>query len=313
MFTLETEIITIPIDAKAKDLADDFAAEQLTVQKGRRVYLNTLAVYAVHCYLKWLQIPTNLEESESWNPILQSAYDVADLVIPNVGKLECRPIFIDELQGVINIPLEARDERIGCVAVLFRDTQLNEVEILGFVPSLDANNLPEVIQIKDLRAIESLIDHLEEIESTSELSQEFAKVRISKDWLRNKFSESWRTEQELIAVRRGINERLAGEISRVKLINLAENIVALLVSVTSETDNEFNILFRLYPAGNALALPSGLKLSIFDDEDGELLEEEEAGQSSNYIQIELLEAEAGYCMSVQISLGDANHTEHFEV
>jgi hypothetical protein len=313
MFTLETEIITIPIDAKAKDLADEFAAEQLTVQKGRRVYLNTLAVYAVHCYLKWLQIPTNLEESESWNPILQSAYDVADLVIPNVGKLECCPIFIDELQGVINIPLEAREERIGCVVVLFRDTQLNEVEILGFVPSLDSTNLPEAIPIKDLRPIETLIDHLEEIESSADLTQKFEKVRISKDWLQGKFGETWRTEQELIAGRRSSNKHLSKEVTRVKLINIAENIFALLVSVTSETDNEFNIMFRLYAAGKALTLPSGLKLSIFDDDDGELLKEEEAGQSINYIQIELFGAELEYCMRVQISLGDANYTEKFEV
>ncbi|BAY99835.1 hypothetical protein NIES37_38180 [Tolypothrix tenuis PCC 7101] len=313
MLNLNTKLISIPIDIKAQLLASEFAAEQSTVQKGRKVYFNTLAVYAVHCYLKWLQIPTDLEESESWHPILQSSYDVADLVIPNLGKLECRPVFHEDLPGAITIPPSAREDRIGCVAVLFRDRLLNQVELLGFLPPLDSADLPEAIPIKDFRSVESLIDYLNEIESSLSLTQEFEQIRISRDWLQGRFGENWQPEQELIAGRRSNNERLIEEITRVKLINLAENIVALLVSVISETDNKFHIMFRLYPAGQAFTLPTGLKLNVFDDEDGELIEQEEAGQADNYIQIELLEAEPGFCVSVQLSLGEVSFTEYFVV
>jgi hypothetical protein len=52
----EIPLLTVPLELKAHELTRQLAAVQSTVQKGKRVYLNALAVYAVHSYLKWLQI-----------------------------------------------------------------------------------------------------------------------------------------------------------------------------------------------------------------------------------------------------------------
>jgi hypothetical protein len=44
----EIPLLTVPLELKAHELARQLAAVQSTVQKGKRVYLNALAVYAVY-------------------------------------------------------------------------------------------------------------------------------------------------------------------------------------------------------------------------------------------------------------------------
>lgn len=61
--------VKIPLGSEAHKWAQQFATEQTTPQKGKKVYLNTLAVYAVHTYLSWFQIETNLAQSDSWQPV----------------------------------------------------------------------------------------------------------------------------------------------------------------------------------------------------------------------------------------------------
>ncbi|PHM06717.1 DUF1822 family protein, partial [Nostoc sp. 'Peltigera malacea cyanobiont' DB3992] len=75
------------------------------------------AVYAVHSYLKWLNIETALNQGDSWHRGLRAIFDVADLVLPGVGKLECRPVLPDE--AAIVLPPIMTQERIGYVAVQF--------------------------------------------------------------------------------------------------------------------------------------------------------------------------------------------------
>ncbi len=58
MNTIQTRQITVPLGIEAHRKAQQFAAEQATPQKRKRVYLNTLAVYAVHNFLNWLKIET---------------------------------------------------------------------------------------------------------------------------------------------------------------------------------------------------------------------------------------------------------------
>ena len=114
MNDIEEQQVPVPLNLEAHRLALEFAKEQRNPQKGKKVYLNTLAVYAVHSFLKWLQIDSDLTQGESWNPGLRALYDVADLVLPGIGKLECRRILPEENDCVL--PLEVTDERIGYVA-----------------------------------------------------------------------------------------------------------------------------------------------------------------------------------------------------
>ena len=56
MMSLDLKYITIPLDRAGFEQADLLASEQATVEQGKRVYLNTLAVWAVHTYLGWVGI-----------------------------------------------------------------------------------------------------------------------------------------------------------------------------------------------------------------------------------------------------------------
>ena len=92
-----TEIpLFVPLGTEAHRIARQFAVEQSTPQKGKRVYLNTLAVYAIHTYLKWLGIETDLNLSQSWEPTLTDAFDATDLFITPIEKLECRPVLPEQ-------------------------------------------------------------------------------------------------------------------------------------------------------------------------------------------------------------------------
>lgn len=157
----ELPLLTVPLELKAHEMARQLAAVQSTVQKGKRVYLNALAVYAVHSYLKWLKIETNLNFSDSFNPAKVALANVADLVITGIGSLECRPVLPGET--AIFLPDEVIENRIGYVGVQFGD-RLDSVQLLGFAPSLDSSNPPQQLAIAELMPIDTLIEQITRLE-----------------------------------------------------------------------------------------------------------------------------------------------------
>ena len=152
------EIIEIPLGIEAHRLAKQFAAEQDNPEKRKQVYLNTLAVYAVHRYLHWLQIETNLSKSDSWNPLLRCRWDVADLWIPQIGKLECRPVLPED--QVIELPTEVREDRMAYLGVQFSE-RLDYVQILGFKAAVEEAISPKIISVSELRSLDRFIPYLE--------------------------------------------------------------------------------------------------------------------------------------------------------
>lgn len=157
----ELPLLTVPIELKAHEMARQLAAVQSTVQKGKRVYLNALAVYAVHSYLKWLQIETHLEGSDSFNPAKTALANVADLLITGIGSLECRPVLPGETS--IFLPEEVIENRIGYVGVQFSD-RLDSVQLLGFAPTFDSLNPPQQFAVAELKPIDALIDQITRLE-----------------------------------------------------------------------------------------------------------------------------------------------------
>ncbi|BAZ33488.1 hypothetical protein NIES4074_60020 (plasmid) [Cylindrospermum sp. NIES-4074] len=160
MNSTTSPLLMVPLDLEIHTRARHLAAQQSTVEKGKRVYLNALAVYAVHCYLKWLQIPTDLTESDCWNPVKAALSNVADLVIPHVGKLECCPVL--PKQTVILLP-SAIENRIGYVAIQFQES-LDSVQVLGFAPAFDGVNPPAQLAVSELQPIETLIEQITRLE-----------------------------------------------------------------------------------------------------------------------------------------------------
>jgi hypothetical protein len=75
---------------------------------------------------------------------------VADLVLPNVGKLECRPVLPAEI--AFEIPLEVIIDRIGYVAIQFHQ-KLDSVDLLGFAPAITSEEPPQTIRLEELQSL----------------------------------------------------------------------------------------------------------------------------------------------------------------
>ncbi|GET44334.1 DUF1822 family protein [Microseira wollei] len=149
----ETLTFTLPLGSNAHALAKQFWRQQSDSQKAKQVYLNTLAVYAVNFYLNCMGIKTNWSASYSCNSIRQILADVADLEIPHVGLLECRPV-LPKMQA-IDIPPEAWSDRIGYVAVQL-DESLRMATLLGFSETAGTGELA----VEQLQSLEDLLAHL---------------------------------------------------------------------------------------------------------------------------------------------------------
>ena len=89
MNSTSNPLITVPLGGKAHRLARQWASEAMQLasspsrrETGKRVYLNTLAAYAVDSYLRWQAYGTSLIQGDLADPLLRSRLDVADLAIP---------------------------------------------------------------------------------------------------------------------------------------------------------------------------------------------------------------------------------------
>jgi hypothetical protein len=125
-----------PVVEDARRWAQQFAQQQLSPNKAEQVRLNTLAVWVVHQFLETMGIATHLQASDSWNPVAQMTADIADLELPNLGRLECRPVK-PHAQSCI-FPPEAWSDRIGYVVVEI-DQAERQARLLGFTPTLNRN------------------------------------------------------------------------------------------------------------------------------------------------------------------------------
>lgn len=149
------EHLSIFLSKKAHEYAMLFAAEQQTPAKGKRVYLNTLAVYAVHTYLRSVGIETDLESSHSWNTISRAILDHADLMLPGIGRIECCPVLPGETQFA---PPALSRNTVAYVAVQF-ENELTAVKLLGYQPTLESERVSPV-KIDSLYPLENLTDFL---------------------------------------------------------------------------------------------------------------------------------------------------------
>jgi Protein of unknown function (DUF1822) len=168
---------TVPLTSSAYRLAEQFQRQQTNPTQAKQVYLNTLAVYAVNFYLQCLDIETDWDKSDSWDTVMQTFMDIADLKVKNLGKLECRPILPDE--RVCYIPSEVWSNRIGCVAVQINEST-REATLLGFTPFLGGENPPDFLPIADFKSLDNLINRLKEgiafLESRDPVAVEVQKV-----------------------------------------------------------------------------------------------------------------------------------------
>jgi hypothetical protein len=176
--------ITIPISEIDRQTAERFALPQTTKEKARQVYLNTLAVLVVHHYLQILEFPTELEPSRSWHPVDRTFLNIADLYLPELGFLECRPLRRGMKQ--FYIPPEVWADRIAFMAVEIDRTCQNGV-ILGFLPTVDR----ETIDLEELFTIDEAIAYLHAYKPTVKLLS----------WLQHNCEKGWESPEALLTIK----------------------------------------------------------------------------------------------------------------
>ncbi|MEO0970546.1 MAG: DUF1822 family protein, partial [Cyanobacteria bacterium J06639_18] len=283
-------------------LAEEFAAEQYSLEKSKKVYLNTLAVYAVHSYLTWLNIKTTLT-GDSWHKSLRATFDAADLEVVNVGKLECLPVLPGK--KTISLPPEATIDRIGYVVVQFHQ-KFDAVKLLGFI-SINAIFEPsEIIKLNDLRPLEALLETIH--------------IVNLRQWLEGIFKQDWQVPELLISHNlRGtaITDPLTLEsksqsqsVSRAKVVNIGKQVV-LMVQLTSNVGDVFDIRVRTYPGEDETYLPADLQLLILDEDHNPCMEVH-SSNIDNWIQLEF-SCEHEKKFSVILMLGDTTIKEDFVV
>ncbi|NEP15535.1 MAG: DUF1822 family protein [Leptolyngbya sp. SIO4C1] len=255
--------IMIALTSEAHQLADRFCQRQSDLRKAEQVYFNTLAIWSVHRYLQRSGFTGDLSAGDSWDPLLQTCLDVADLSLPPLGKLECRPVLPGDTHA--QVPAETWENRIGYVMIQLEET-LESAAILGFVEQVTAETVP----LSQLRPAAALVPYLQQ--------RWPARLTQLRDWFNNKIDETWQTLDQLLSeptpafqFRSGAQslstdlDNLPLRTSRGKQLNLQPHPVALIVEATP-ADETVRLVVKVCPLGGQLYLPETLTLTIRDQQ-----------------------------------------------
>ncbi|MEH1941800.1 MAG: DUF1822 family protein [Nostoc sp.] len=317
-YQLDDFALRLPISQLARITAQQFANQQPNPEKAEQVRLNTLAVWVVNDYLEMMDIPTNLQASDSWNPVMRLCGNVADLEVPSVGRLECRPVHLHE--QICSIPPETWEERVGYLAVQF-DESLQEAKLLGFIPSVATETLP----LEQLQPLEAFIDHLSQLHQSPVSSL----VNLNQ-WFAGIFETGWQTIESLWNVPElrpayafrspetlelNTLNRIESITKRAKLIDLGIQIlnqpVMLIVEISPDKDQQTSIHLQLHATGNQIYLPQGVHLTVLDSS-GAVFLDAQSRKLDNYIQLQF-RGEPTELFSVRVALDNTSITEHFRI
>ncbi len=299
-YTIESSTFKVLLLPEAHSRAELFRRHQSNPQKAKQVYLNTLAVYAVKSYLQHLKFETDWSASDSWNPVMQTLMDVADLEVKARGFLECRPVLSDS--PLCYVPPEVWSERIGYVVVQLNES-LSEATLLGFVEKVTKKEL----SLSQLRSLEDLPRYLNQIEPAVNLSQ----------WFKNVFETGWQTLEALLgtnspelAFRYHLRKK---SVQRAKLIELERQgeSVAMIVALTPKSEPEMVIVVEVQPQKGQTYLPLNMALMVLDEEGETVMEAQTRDQNKN-IQLQF-NGEPGDRFSIKVILGDVSVKEDFVI
>ena len=316
--------ISLPITAAALRQAHKFSNLDgvTSPEKKEQVYFNTLAVCAVKDYMEMMDIPTDLNASDSWNAAMRLYTDAADLKLTQLGHLECRPLKSGKF---CYIPLEIPEDRIGVVAVEI-DIKRQEATLVGFMKTAMAGDLA----IEKLQSFDKFLQHLDCLERSRKTVQ-------LRQWLHNIFEAGWQSVEDILVPKKPhLAFRYSSAVVRGKIIHLTADIsekasatidcfqekpnlwrgvreparsVALLVAIEPTTDTETNIKVQVHPTGGADSLPLNLTLKVTDGE-GKTVMEACAGSGNGYMTLEFA-ADRGECFSVVVKLKELCIAENF--
>lgn len=306
---------SVPIALEYHAIAEQFRLNHRNPKKAKQVYLNTLAVSAVKFYLDCMGVETNSSTSSSWNPVIQTLINVADLEIIGLGKIECRPVLSDE--KLIHIPPEVWSDRIGYVAVQF-DNSLREATLLGFSKTAQSGEIP----INQLRSLEEFIFQLNVI--PEKVKQ---KIHLSQ-WLINVVDVGWQTVESLLTQQselafrfRSAEQTLAPNpkdtiinVQKGTLLDLggesSSKPIALVIGLLPISEQEINIFVKVCPVGSQKYLPEELELMVLDEKGTAVMQA--TARTTKSIQLNF-SSQLGENFSIKVALGDVSFTEVFLV
>ena len=301
-------ILSLPITSEAHQVAKKFQSQQSDREKYMQVYRNTIAVYMVNMYLDSLGIETDLNGSFSFNPLMQSLMNIADLNVKDYGRLECIPVLPDSQS--VHIPLETWSDRVNCIIVEF-GKEATEVNILGFLEEVSTEEVP----LTQLRCISELGSHLRE-------SKNKTAINLSK-WFESVFHDGWENIKETVkqpeltlSFRNASQNPTNDTVKAAKLIDLGIELghrsVALLVALTPEEQERVGVCIQLHPGGEDNYLPANIRLSMLS-ETGDNIQEVAARNQDNYIQLKRFKSTLGNLFCLQITFDNVTWEEHFVI
>lgn len=272
---------TIFLPKETHQDAMQFAIEQSTPIKGKQVYLNTLAVHAVRSWLESLQVKTSLlPDSDCWDPGLRAMFDIADLYVPGIGRLECRPVLPGE--SWFATPTEITPDLIGCIAVQFSN-DLAQVELLGFVPAIVLQNNLEEVALQSVQPLSVLINQFysSSVPTHTVLSQ-WLQTALTVGWqsldsLKQEAQINWSPARFAMKDRSQMESRVRAkrielEKKSVRLEDFEESstaesyTLAFVVGVTPQNDEEIEVLLQVH-ALHEQCLPANVHLVVLDESD----------------------------------------------
>ncbi|MEM9507826.1 MAG: DUF1822 family protein [Cyanobacteria bacterium P01_E01_bin.35] len=158
-------------------------------------------------------------------------------------------------------------------------------------------------------------------ESTPESSRETLKSTRTNlsQWLQGVLDEGWLSFDALVTPEVNLawsTRNVSAGIKKGKLVNLGMQLenqtVALLITVTPETSEKVGIMVQLYPTGGERYLPPNLQLTLLS-KSGKTLQSTSSREQDNYIQLKSFKGKLRTRFSVEVSLGNTSIRENFEL
>lgn len=320
-------VVPIPISSTARQQAALMAELCRNTDRKQIMRRNLLATIAVHDYLKLQGYLPDLKASDCWNPILGRTGEVSDLMVSQVGRIEC--CAIEPGESNCAVPADGQFDRSGYVAVEM-DTEERWGWLLGFIPGGNEVNAIETLKRKNLQSMDEFGDHLYQLSWLKD-------ARIVID-LGRWFKESQNSEDELRSVMRNPGTQINGGwqhpetffsyeeltpafrtrnnfVKRGKLIRLETEVmqqnVVLVMNLESLSEQDTNIILEVLPPSGHRYLPKDLHVRVIDDQQKAVMEATASGTNQN-IQFNF-NVIAGEHFSTQLILGEASVTEEFVV
>lgn len=299
---------TVPLTGEAHQIARQLSSCQFVPKRATRVYLNSLAVYATHFYLKCMEIDADcFFDRDRSMPTIE---DGSTLDILGLGKLECCPILARD--RTVRIPEETWGDRIGYIAIQFNES-LTTAQLLGFIETAKT----ETISLDRLESLETFLTYIDKLEEARYSQPIREPIKLSQ-WWDETFEAGWEALESLVTqfplawqYRSLPTLNSKPSVTRAKVLDLATiDRVALAIELQQIDNSEIEIWVEVYPLKPNIYLPENLNLSVLDDKGSEVIKAE--ARTTENIQVQFI-ADPGELFGVRVALEEVSVTESFLV